>query len=112
MSTLVMHLVHRQSWQLVFTLLAGMIAAMVIQILLALAVAPILGSIESMVSSMLVAMPTPMMVCVFDMVGIKVSVMEILALGVGGGLIGFALIALYGCRCRKTLCCRIQEMRG
>jgi len=51
-----MHLFHELHWNLVVTLLLGMVSAMAAQTVLALTIAPILGSIESMVPSMLVAM--------------------------------------------------------
>lgn len=55
-SAAAMHLFHELHWNLVVTLLLGMVTAMAAQTVLALAIALILGSIESMVPSMLVAM--------------------------------------------------------
>lgn len=107
--TLAMQLVHRLGWHFALSLLVGMVAAMIIQSLLAMAVAPILGSIESMVPSMLVAMLMPMTVCAFDMIGLELTTLRIVALGSGGGFAGFLLLTAYGCRCRKALCCPVPQ---
>ena len=103
-TTIAMHVVHQSGWHLAVVLPMGMAIGMVIQMLLAMVVAPVLGSIESMVPSMLVAMVVPMFVCLLDLIGVDMGERESLLLGAAGGLGGFLLLKVYGCRCRKYLC--------
>lgn len=94
-STAAMHLIHELHWNLAVTLLVGMVVAMAAQTLLALAIAPILGSLESMVPSMLVAMTSPMVVCMLDLDGVSIPWTVSLVLGAGvGGAVYFALRAV------------------
>jgi hypothetical protein len=102
-STAAMHLLHELHWNLVVTLLLGMLTAMAAQTLLALTVAPILGSIESMVPSMLVAMSSPMIVCVFDLFGVSITWRGSLALGAGVGALVYFAVQCYAWVCRRRL---------
>ena len=100
---LAMHLVHQLGWAFIPMCITGMIAAMLVQTLMAFAVAPLLGSIESMVPSMIVAMVSPMTLCVLHLFGCESTWKLAAAIGCGFAIVVFTLIQLYARSCRTAL---------
>ena len=80
-TTLSMHWIHGVGWNLAVALMVGMALAMLIQMALALAVSPILGYRESMLPSMVIAMVSPMAVCVLDLMDFHASWGQLVFLG-------------------------------
>ncbi len=81
-ATLSMDWVHRLGWNLAVVLIVGMVLAMIVQTALTLAVSPILGYRESMLPSMVVAMVSPMAVCVLDVMNVHPAWHRLVFLGV------------------------------
>ncbi|MBI1827277.1 MAG: hypothetical protein HY287_03745 [Planctomycetes bacterium] len=102
-TTLTMHLVHQLRWPFVPTCFVGMVAAMLVQTLMAFAAAPLFGSIESMVPSMIVAMMSPMTICVLHLFGCESTWPMAAAIGSVFALGMFVFIQAYGLAYRKTL---------
>lgn len=96
-ATLSMSWIHRLGWNLVIALIAGMMLAMMVQMALTLAVSPILGHRESMVPAMSVAMIAPMVVCVFDLIGLHARWHWLVFLGLLLGASAYCLAARCGC---------------
>jgi hypothetical protein len=103
-SAAVTHLFHQTGWNFLLAALAGMAAAMLVQAAAAFAVAPVLGSIESSVPSTLVAMASPMTVCMLGLAGAHVGPWRSSALGAAAGAGVFLLVRAYGLMCRRALC--------
>lgn len=102
-ATVTMHLVHQLEWPLILMSLIGMAAAMFGQTLMAFAVSPLLGSIESMVPSMIVAMASPMTICLLHLFGCESTWALAAAIGCAFALGTFAFIQIYGRSSRKSL---------
>ena len=102
-ATLTMHLFHKLEWPFIPTSVIGMIAAMLVQTLIAVAAAPLLGSIESMVPSMIVAMVSPMTMCVLHLLGCES--MWPIAVGVGAAfaIVMFFFVRAYARTCKGAL---------
>lgn len=111
-ATLTMYCVHKLGWPFVPTSLLGMMAAMLVQALMAFAAAPLLGSIESMVPSMIVAMVSPMTLCVLHLVGCESSWTLSAAIGSAFAIGTFILIQRYARCCRHALNRRTDHKQG
>lgn len=103
MTTLTMWSVHQTDWPFVCASLLGMVAAMLVQVILSWCVTPLLGSIESMVPSMVLAMVSPMSMCVLHMLGCELTWRHAAMLGTAWGLVLFALLQVYGLGVRRSL---------
>ena len=103
MGAVVMRQMHEWLAAFAAAMIAGMVLAMVIQMSLALAAAPLLGSIESMTPSMVVAMLSPMVVCVCHMAGCELSRRAALTLGLVFGTVMYVLLLFYGKLYRRRL---------
>lgn len=101
-ATTAMHMVHQLEWPFIPTCLVGMVAAMLLQILMAFAAAPLLGSIESMVPSMIIAMISPMTICVLHLFGCESTWPMGAAIGAAFAVGMFVFIQLYGRSCRRA----------
>ena len=102
-ATLAMHIIHQFEWPFVLTCLLGMVAAMLIQTLVAFAAAPLLGSIESMVPSMIVAMVSPMTICVLHLLGCESTSLMAVLIGIAFAIGVFLFVQLYGRACGNVL---------
>lgn len=111
-ATLVMHMIHMFEWSFVPMSLTGMIAAMLVQTVMAFAAAPLLGSIETMVPSMIVAMLSPMSICLLHLFGCESTWMMAVVTGSGFAIGTFALIRLYARSCAHTLMKPVQRRQG
>lgn len=111
-ATLAMHMIHMFEWSFVLTSLIGMAAAMLVQTVMAFAAAPLLGSIETMVPSMIVAMLSPMSICLLHLFGCESTWMMAAATGSGFAIGTFALIRLYARSCAHTLMKPVQRRQG
>lgn len=111
-ATLAMHMIHMLEWPFVLTSLVGMIAAMLVQTVMAFAAAPLLGSIETMVPSMIVAMLSPMSICLLHLFGCESTWMMAVVTGSGFAIGTFALIRLYARFCAHTLLKPVQRRQG
>ena len=111
-ANMTMHLVHQLEWPFIPTSLFGMMAAMLVQTLMAFAVAPLLGSIESMVPSMIVAMLSPMTICLLHLFGCESSWTIAVGIGVAFALGTFTWIQLYARSSRHALTRRTVHSGG
>lgn len=111
-ATLVMHMIHMFEWSFVPTSLIGMIAAMLVQTVMAFAAAPLLGSIETMVPSMIVAMLSPMSICLLHLFGCESTWMMAVVAGSGFAIATFAVIQLYARSYARTLMSPAQRPQG
>lgn len=102
-ATVVMHMMHSLEWGFMLDCVGGMILGMLVAMLMAFAVAPLLGSIESMTPSMVVAMLSPMSICVLDLFGWSLGQRGCLALGGAFGVGMFVFVQVYGLSCRKAI---------
>lgn len=102
-ATSTMHWIHQLEWPFVPTCVFGMFGAMVVQTLMAFAAAPLLGSIESMVPSMIVAMVSPMTICVLHLFGCESTWAMAAVIGAAFAVVMFTLLQLYGRSCRRAL---------
>lgn len=111
-ATMAMHMIHMLEWPFVPTSLIGMLAAMLVQTVMAFAAAPLLGSIESMVPSMIVAMLSPMSICLLHLFGCESTWMMAVVVGSGIAIATFAVIQLYARSCARTLMSPAQRPQG
>lgn len=110
-ATLTMHFIHQFEWPLILMSVIGMIAAMLVQTLMAFAAAPLLGSIESMVPSMIVAMVSPMTICVLHFWGCESNWPIATAIGSAFALGTFSFIQSYAQSCRNALGRQVERSR-
>jgi len=111
-ATQTMHLIHQLEWPFIPTCVIGMIAAMLVQTLMAFAAAPLLGSIESMVPSMIVAMVSPMTICVLHLFGCDSTWALAAAIGSAFAVVTFTFIQFYACSCSHALARQIERSRA
>lgn len=108
----VMHMMHGLGWGFMLDCASGMILAMLVATFMAFAVAPVLGSIESMTPSMVVAMLSPMSICVLELFGWSLGLRGCLALGGAIGVGMFVFVQIYGVSCRRALQRGLQARGG